>query len=43
MDKTNPEQAMKELTLLLMYLSRFHEGGRFTPNLDMAWKYMILI
>lgn len=38
MDKTNPEQAMKELTLLLMYLSRFNEGGRFASNLDMAWK-----
>jgi len=38
MDKTNPEQAMKELTLLLMYLSRFNEGGRFGSSLDMAWK-----
>lgn len=25
MDKTNPEKAMKELTMLLMYLSRFNE------------------
>jgi hypothetical protein len=38
MDKTNPEQAMKELSLLLMYLSRFNEGGRFASSLDMAWK-----
>lgn len=38
MDKTNPEQAMKELTLLLMYLSSFHEDGRIASNLDMAWK-----
>jgi hypothetical protein len=38
MDKTNPEQAMKELTLLLMYLSRFNEGDRFGQSMDMAWK-----
>lgn len=38
MDKTNPEQAMKELILLLMYLSRFSEGGPFASSLDMAWK-----
>ncbi len=38
MDKTNPEKAMKELTLLLMYLSRFNEGNRFGSNMDMAWK-----
>ena len=38
MDKTNPEKAMKELTMLLMYLSRFNETGRFPSQLDMAWK-----
>ncbi len=38
MDKTNPEKAMKELTMLLMYLSRFNEGNRFGSSLDTAWK-----
>lgn len=38
MNKTNPEKAMKELTLLLMYLSRFNEGNSFDSNMDMAWK-----
>lgn len=38
MDKTNPEKAIKELTMLLMYLTRFKEKGRFTSELDMAWK-----
>ncbi len=38
MDKTNPEEAMKELTLLLKYLSRFNEGNRYGSNMDMAWK-----
>ncbi len=38
MDKTNPEKAVKELTMLLMYLTRFNEGGRFESDLDMAWK-----
>jgi len=28
-DKTNPEKAAKELTILLMYLTRFNEQGRF--------------
>ncbi|SNS69388.1 hypothetical protein SAMN05446037_101749 [Anaerovirgula multivorans] len=38
MDKTNPEKAIKELTILLMYLTRFNEGDRFGLSLDMAWK-----
>lgn len=38
MDKTNPEKAIKELTMLLMYLTRFNEGDRFRTNMDMAWK-----
>lgn len=38
MDKTNPEKAVKELTMLLIYLTRFNEKGRFTSELDMAWK-----
>lgn len=38
MDKTNPEKAIKELTMLLMYLTRFNEGDRFGTSMDMAWK-----
>ncbi|MFT9493944.1 DUF6429 family protein [Anaerosolibacter sp.] len=38
MDKTNPEKAIKELTILLMYLTRFNERDRFGSSLDMAWK-----
>lgn len=38
MDKTNPEKAVKELTMLLMYLTRFNEQGHFGSDLDMAWK-----
>jgi len=37
-DKNNPEKAVKELTMLLMYLTRFNERGRFESDLDMAWK-----
>jgi Mn-dependent DtxR family transcriptional regulator len=37
-DKTNPEKAAKELTILLMYLTRFNEQSRFESDLDMAWK-----
>ena len=38
MDKTTPEKAMKELTMVLMYLSRFNEDGRFSSSMDMSWK-----
>lgn len=38
MDKTNPEKAIKELTMMLMYLTRFNEGDRFGTSMDMAWK-----
>lgn len=38
MDKTNPEKAIKELTILLMYLTRFNERDRFGSSLDIAWK-----
>ncbi|WP_353097068.1 DUF6429 family protein [Tissierella praeacuta] len=38
MDKTTPEKAVKELTIMLMYLSRFNEKGRFDTEMDMAWK-----
>ncbi len=38
MDKTNPGKAVKELTMLLMYLTRFNERGHLASDLDMAWK-----
>ena len=38
MDKTTPEKAMKELTIVLMYLSRFNEDSRFSSSMDMSWK-----
>lgn len=38
MDKTTPEKAVKELTLILMYLSRFSEDDRFNSSMDMTWK-----
>lgn len=39
MDKTDAKQAMKELTMVLMYLSRFTERDRFSDNNDYyAWK-----
>ena len=38
MEKTTPEKAMKELTMILMYLSRFNEGNRFGSSMDIAWK-----
>lgn len=37
MDKTTPEKAMKELTMILMYLSRFNESNRFDLSMDMDW------
>ncbi len=42
MTDTTPKQAMKELTMLLLYLSRFNEGGRFASDLDIPGKGMIL-
>lgn len=39
MDKTKAGEAMKELTMLLMYLSRFSEKDRFSNGEDFyAWK-----
>ena len=38
MDKTTPEKAMKELTMVLMYLSRFNEDNRFSSSMDISWK-----
>jgi predicted transcriptional regulator len=34
----NPEKAVKELTMLVMYLTRFNEKSRFASEMDMAWK-----
>lgn len=40
MDATKAEQAMREMTMVLIYLSRFTESGRFsTGSKDFfAWK-----
>ena len=39
MDKINPSQAMEELTLMLLYLSKFSETDRFSEKKDYyAWK-----
>ena len=38
MDKITPEKAMKELTMLLMYLSRFNEDNRLSSSMDISWK-----
>lgn len=37
-DKTNPEKVAKELTMLLMHLTRFNERSRLESDLDMTWK-----
>lgn len=39
MSTTDAQQAMQELTMVLMYLSRFTETGRFASPEDVsAWK-----
>lgn len=39
MDKTTANQVMKELTMVLLYLSRFTEQDRFSDSKDFyAWK-----
>lgn len=39
MTKTEAKQAMEELTMILMYLSRFAEGEKFSEAKDFyAWK-----
>ncbi len=39
MEKINAEKAMHELTMMLIYLSRFTQGDRFTDAKDFyAWK-----
>ena len=37
MDKTNSEEAMRDLTMILMYLSRFKEIGRFARGGNDDW------
>lgn len=38
MNRTKPEEAVKELTMLLMYLTRFHEKNHLIETCDIAWK-----
>ena len=38
MDKITPEKVMRELTMVLMYLSRFNEDNRFSSSMDISWK-----
>lgn len=38
MDKTNAEKAVKELTMMLMYLTRSNERSAFDTVLEMTWK-----
>lgn len=38
MDKITPEKAMRELTMVLMYLSRFNEDNRLSSSMDISWK-----
>ena len=39
MEKTKREDAINEMTLLLMYLNKFHDDGRRSlTNADRAWK-----
>lgn len=42
MNDTTPEQAMKELTMVLLYLSRFNEGGDSLQIWTWPGKGMIL-
>ena len=39
MSRTNTEEAMRELTMMLIYLSRFADGEKFSEAKDFyAWK-----
>lgn len=39
MEKINAEKAMRELTMMLIYLLRFTQGDRFTDTKDFySWK-----
>ena len=37
-DRIKPQEAVKELTMLLMYLTRFHKRDHLVEASDMAWK-----
>ena len=37
-EEITPEKAMKELTMVLMYLSKFSEKNRFSSSKDITWK-----
>ena len=38
--KTSPDQALHDMTLAMLYLTRFKESGRFVPETPLfrAWK-----
>lgn len=38
MEKTLAKEAIRELTLALMYLTRFSSGDRFSESENNAWK-----
>lgn len=38
MEKTKAEEAVRELTLALMYLTRFNSQDRFSTSKNNAWK-----
>lgn len=38
MNKINPKEAVEELTMILMYLSRFKDNSKFSGDLDLSWK-----
>ena len=37
-EKTSPKEAINELSLLLMYLTRFSHQDRFSLEKNKAWK-----
>ncbi len=37
-EKTNPKESAKELTMMLMYLTKFNEESHFESDLYRAWK-----
>lgn len=39
-EKTSPDQALHDMTLVMLYLTRFKESGRFVPDIPLfrAWK-----
>ena len=38
MNKINPREAVEELTMILMYLTRFKNNSKFSGDLDLSWK-----